>query len=536
MSSLKYLVFGLLVLLAFSCSQYPKNEDIAEQLKEMSGDFNRDSLYQKVYSHNEFQPIWVKAQGVNKKGEALLSYLDEIHLEGLDKKDYLYDEIESLVSEIRETTDPEIHAVLDMMMSNSYWRLARDIDRGRVDPSKINIDWKIDPEAKKTDYYALLLDLDANKTSVQSSLDELKPENFRYDELKVLLKEALENNNGKNTKITFAGKIEPGDQHEAIPQIRKRMIQFQDLKDYNPEDSLLYDNDLEYGIRSFQARHGLNPDGVLGKDFIEAVNYQHDDYITKLKVNLERLRWLPNFVNGKDDKVIVNIPDFYLYYLSGEDTVFQSKVIVGKEYRQTPVFHSKMSYLVFSPTWTLPQTILWEDAIPAIQTDMNYLEKNRMQVLTADGEAVNPEDIEWKDVKEGEFPYMIQQEPGDHNSLGRVKFMFPNDYSIYIHDTPAEAYFEKDERTFSSGCIRIEKPVEFASLLLEDSDWGEEEITKAMKLEDEKNVNLNKNPEVWILYLTVWKDRKGVQVREDVYEGDRKLAEAMGLPVSNDFL
>ncbi|WP_143960075.1 L,D-transpeptidase family protein [Litoribacter populi] len=536
MSSLKYLVFGLLVLLAFSCSQYPKNEDISEQLQGMSGDFNRDSLYQKVYSQNDFQPIWVKAQGVNNKGEELLAYLEEIQFEGLDKKDYLYDEIESLVTEIKETTDPELHAVLDMMMSNAYWRLARDLDRGRVDPTNLNIDWKIDPEVKRTDYYSLLLDLNSNNTSVEKSLNELRPDNFRYNQLKALLKEALEKKNDKNTKISFSGKIEPGDQHEVIPKIRNRMIQFSDLEEYNAEDSLLYDSELEYGIRNFQARHGLNPDGILGQDFFQAINYQHEDYLTKIKVNLERLRWLPNFVDGKDEKVIVNIPDFFLYYLSGEDTVLQSKVVVGKEYRKTPVFYSKMSYLVFSPTWTLPQTILWEDAIPAIQDDLSYLERNRMQVLTLDGEQVDPKDVNWDDVSKEEFPYLIQQVSGDHNSLGRVKFMFPNDHSIYIHDTPADSYFSKDERTYSSGCIRIENPVEFASLLLEDSHWDEEEITKAMKLEDEKNVNLKKNPEVWILYLTIWKDQKGVQVREDVYEGDKKLAEALGLPVTNDFL
>jgi L,D-transpeptidase YcbB len=159
-----------------------------------------------------------------------------------------------------------------------------------------------------------------------------------------------------------------------------------------------------------------------------------------------------------------------------------------------------------------------------------------MQVINNQGEPVDASRIDWKNADKGNFPYMIRQSPGAHNSLGRVKFMFPNDYSIYIHDSPAKALFDKDERTFSSGCIRLEKPQEFASLLLKDSGWDDTEIVQAMDMKSEKNVNLERNPEVWILYLTIWENKDGIQVREDVYGGDRTLAKALSLPVSNYFL
>ncbi|KEO74874.1 L,D-transpeptidase family protein [Anditalea andensis] len=536
MKSTSYLFLFIIVLALYSCGQNPTADEISEQISLMSGDANKDSLYNKVYSQNDFHPIWVKAQGLNSQGEDFLEYLEEVKYDGLDKKDYLFDEIESLVSELSESDDPELHAVLDMMLSNSFIKLSHDLDLGKVDPTKLDMEWKIESEPVGEDYFQLLLDISENNASVSNTLDKLRPDNFRYDQLRALLKGALDEEERETIVLSFEGKIEEGDSHDKIPAIRRKLISIGDLRSYSPSDSNLYDESLAEGVKVFQSRHGLTNDGVLGADFLEAINYNHQDLITKLKVNLERFRWLPNFVEGEGDKVIVNIPDFNLEYISGNDTIFSSRVVVGKEYRQTPVFSSKMSYLVFSPTWTLPTTILWEDAIPAIQKDRNYLTKNNMQVVTTSGEPVDAGNIDWNNVSPSNFSYMIRQTPGSHNSLGRVKFMFPNDYSIYIHDSPAKSLYEKDERAFSSGCIRIEKPKEFASLLLEDSDWDETGIIQAMDMPNEKNVNLDKNPEVWILYLTIWENKEGLQVREDIYGGDKKLAQALSLPVSEYFL
>jgi L,D-transpeptidase YcbB len=536
MKSLNYLILFVISLAFAACGQDPSTEEISEQLSLMSGDANRDSLYNKVYSVTDFQPIWVKAQGLNSQGEDFLTYLEEVKYDGLDKTDYLYDEIESLVDELSTSDDPELHAVLDMMLSNSFLKLSHDLDLGKVDPTKLNMEWKIESEPVGEDYHALLVDISKNNASVSNTLDKLRPDNFRYEQLRAMLKRAMEEEEEEIIVLSFDGKVEQGESHEKIPAIRRKLIHTGDLKSYTPTDSTIYDDRLAEGVRLFQRRHGLNDDGVLGQDFIEAINYSNQDLITKLKVNLERFRWLPNFTEGEGDKVIVNIPDFFLDYISGNDTIFRSRVVVGKEYRQTPVFSSKMSYLVFSPTWTLPNTILWEDAIPAIQRDRGYLEKNKMQVINNQGEPVDASRIDWKNADKGNFPYMIRQSPGAHNSLGRVKFMFPNDYSIYIHDSPAKALFDKDERTFSSGCIRLEKPQEFASLLLKDSGWDDTEIVQAMDMKSEKNVNLERNPEVWILYLTIWENKDGIQVREDVYSGDRTLAKALSLPVSNYFL
>src|SRR5690606_30262102 len=235
---------------------------------------------------------------------------------------------------------------------------------------------------------------------------------------------------------------------------------------------------------------------------------------------MERLRWLPDFSETDKNKVIVNIPDFHLYYMQEKDTVLTSKVVVGKDYRQTPVFKSEMTYLVFSPTWTLPETILWEDAIPSIKNDEGYLKDNNMKVLDLQEKEVNYKKINWRKLENKEdFPYLIRQAPGSSNPLGKVKFMFPNEHYIYIHDSPAQGLFSQDERTFSSGCIRMEKPMEFAALLLKDAeDWDEEKIMEAMTLEEEKKVDLPEHQDVWILYLSIWGKEGDIEIREDVYD------------------
>src|SRR5690606_24802403 len=275
-----------------------------------------------------------------------------------------------------------------------------------------------------------------------------------------------------------------------------------DLDQVEEGSSTTYDQALFEAVKRFQARHGLIDDGVIGADFIKAINYSHQDLLAKVQINMERLRWMPEFDKNENNKVIVNIPDYHLFYIQDEDTVLTSKVVVGKEYRQTPVFRAEMSYLVFSPSWTLPETILWEDAIPAIQKDRGYLAKNNMIVVDYQGNEVNPRRINWRELREAkDFPYAIRQAPGKDNPLGKVKFMFPNDHSIYIHDSPAQYLFSRDDRTFSSGCIRMEKPREFAAILLEGTDWDEEKLMEAMNQEEEDTVNLEEPQDVWILYL-----------------------------------
>ena len=534
----KAVYFILALFIVFSCQQKPSSEEISEVIPTLLAEADTNSTLTAAYKDNNYQPIWVQSGGLNKAGEEFLEELDHIALDGLVKNHYLTEEQLTLLQQVKASKDPQLHAQLDVLLSRSFLQLASDLNRGRIDPADVNIEWKMDRKDPTTDYKEQLLAI-RSRSSVENALEELRPSNAMYDELKALLQQLRETPKAEMSSVTaFEGKIEKGDKHEAVPLIRQKLILLQDLEEGQKNTEQVYDDQLFEAVKKFQRRHGLIDDGVIGADFVAAINYSQQDLISKILVNMERLRWLPDFSESDKNKVIVNIPDFHLYYIQEDDTVLTSKVVVGKDYRQTPVFKSEMTFLVFSPTWTLPETILWEDAIPAIQQDRAYLAKNNMKVLDYQENEVNSRKINWNRLEGKEdFPYLIRQAPGSGNPLGKVKFMFPNEHYIYIHDSPAQALFSRDDRTFSSGCIRMEKPEEFASLLLEDAnDWDSEKIAKAMSQDEEQTVNLKESLDVWLLYLTVWSKDGKLEVREDVYDMDRKLAESLSLSVSEHFL
>lgn len=532
---LRSLYFIAIVTLIFSCNQNPSQTEISQAIDGLTVTLEDDGLAN-VYRENDNKPIWVKSGGLNSYGKKLMDELDEIVFDGLDKADYLDAAIYQDIEVIKESENPEIFAQLDIALSNTFVKLAKDLDIGKINPQALDIEWKMERKVADIDHYEILAGI-ASGDNPAKILDGLRPDNKEYDKLRSQLQELLANDEEENSQpVLFEGKIEKGESHQVIPAIRKKLSFWNEINSESTDQT--YDEELFKSVIAFQKRHGLIDDGILGADFIEAINYSKQDLITKVKVNLERWRWMPNFINSDKNKVIVNIPDFYLYYLEKDDTLLTSKVVVGREFRQTPVFKSEMTYMVFSPTWTLPETILWEDAIPAIAKNQDYLKSHHMKVINNTGEEENPKKINWGKLKEKtDFPYMIRQSPGKENPLGRVKFMFPNEYSIYIHDSPAQSLFDKDERMFSSGCIRMEKPVEFASLLLDDmKDWDAEKINESMGLEAEENIALNKTQEVWILYVSVWQKGDRLAVREDIYDMDKKLAKAMGLEISKYFL
>lgn len=528
----------LILPIAFSCQRSPSSTEIAEVLETFLQDSEMDSILVNAYYENEFRPIWVERGGLKKAGEDYYAELEEIVFDGLIKEDYLTEEQTHLLEAAKASKDPEVHAQLDIAISRSFLKLASDLHVGRIDPAAINIEWKMERKKPIVSYEEVLLSI-ADGGSFNKGMDQLRPKNSLYKELRELLSNQEADGPEEASLVPpFEGKIEKGDRHDAIPSIRKKLFFLKDLKDMQEGEEMVYDEGLFEAVKNFQQRHGLIEDGVIGGDFVTAINYSRQDLISKILVNMERLRWLPDFSETDKNKVIVNIPDFHLYYMQKKDTVLTSKVVVGKDYRQTPVFKAEMSYLVFSPTWTLPETILWEDAIPSIQKDISYLAKNNMKVLDSKENEVNYRNINWTNIEGKEdFPYLIRQSPGSLNPLGKVKFMFPNEHYIYIHDSPAQALFSQDGRTFSSGCIRMENPVEFAAILLEDAeDWDGEKISEAMNQNEEKTVNLKQAQDVWILYLTIWNKNGKVEVREDVYDMDRKLAEALSLPISSHFL
>jgi murein L,D-transpeptidase YcbB/YkuD len=288
-------------------------------------------------------------------------------------------------------------------------------------------------------------------------------------------------------------------------------------------------SDVEFGkqLKMFQNDWGLNPDGVFGKTTLEVLNSVPGMLINKLKVNMERFRWLPLQLTEK--YIIVNIANFELDLIRGTDTLISMRAIVGRECRKTPVFNDRMTYIVFNPSWTVPPTILREDVIPELLKGPEYLAKNNMKLFRNDGSELAYNEIDWSKISIDYFPYIVRQNPGPANALGRVKFMFPNSDNVYIHDTPSRGYFAREDRAISSGCIRVEKPFDLAVLLLSDThEWLPERIRDTMQQDKEETVRLKIPVDVVLIYLTAWTDGKDrIQFRKDVYQIDEMVLEAL---------
>jgi murein L,D-transpeptidase YcbB/YkuD len=296
-----------------------------------------------------------------------------------------------------------------------------------------------------------------------------------------------------------------------------------------------FDADVAAAVQRFQRRHGLTADGIAGRRTVEALDVPVGDRIDQLRVNLERGRWvlheipddfvLVNIAEIPDDFVLVNIAGFRVGLVRDGAMVWFARAQVGKQYRQTPVFAADMRYLVFNPDWTVPPTILAKDVLPAIQKDVSYLERKNMAVFDREGRRLDPAGIDWSRYRGGDFPYIVRQGPGPTNALGLVKFIFPNPHFVFLHDTPSRGLFDREERTFSSGCIRVENPFELCELLLADQEgWDRARIDATIAGGETRTVHLSEPLPVVLIYWTAFVDLGGdLNFRRDVYERDAEV-------------
>jgi murein L,D-transpeptidase YcbB/YkuD len=290
----------------------------------------------------------------------------------------------------------------------------------------------------------------------------------------------------------------------------------------------VFDTALEQGVVAFQDRHNLEADGAIGAQTLAAMNVTVDERIDQIRVNLERLRWVVRDI--EDEFVITNIASFRTYLVRDREIVWSGRSQVGRFYRQTPVFTAKIKYLQFNPTWTVPPGILTKDILPAIQKDIGYLARKNMDLIDRDGKKVDPASVDWSQYRAGRLPpYQFVQRPGPTNALGRVKFIFPNSHFVFLHDTPSKALFERTERTFSSGCIRVENPFVFAELLLNNpGKWNSDSIQKLLDSEKPQNVFLDEPLTVMLLYGTVGAtDMELVRFYNDIYQRDARVLNSL---------
>jgi murein L,D-transpeptidase YcbB/YkuD len=267
----------------------------------------------------------------------------------------------------------------------------------------------------------------------------------------------------------------------------------------------------------------------VGPRTLDALNQPVSARIRQIRVNMERARWVQRDL--PDDFLLVDIAGFRASLVRGGEEVWHSRAQVGRPYRETPLFRADLTYLELNPTWTVPPTVLEEDILPATRRDPDYLSARNIRVLDRRGASLDPGAIDWSTVRARSFPYLLRQDPGPNNALGRVKFMFPNPHSVYLHDTPSKSLFERSQRAFSSGCIRIEDPLTLAELVLDDPQWDRARITREIGTGRTRTLSLARPLPVLLLYWTAEVGDDGrVYFREDLYQRDAKLLQALNAP------
>lgn len=480
-----------------------------------------------LYAQRDFRPAWTR----RSKAAAFISLIARAEEEGLSPADYHWPKLAQMLADLEDSLEPDLQRVeLELLLTDSLLRYAYHLRFGKVDPAALYSHWNLSRAMPGPDT------LDRIQAIVESndpvhSLAEAIPQIPYYKHLKHMLSRyRMTLEKGSWVTISAGPPLKRGMTHPRVGALRERLRPTGELE-YSPvEDPNYFDHRLEVAVSEFQVRHGLAEDGIVGKETLAALNVSLEARIDQLRVNMERARWV--FQNLEDDYLVVNIAAFTASLYRSGTRVWSARTVVGKPFRKTPVFKSKMTYLVFNPTWTVPPTILREDLLPRIRDDPDFLIRQNMKVFDRTGQLIDPYSIAWDVVDPDRIPYTIRQDPGANNAMGKVKFMLPNPYFIYLHDTPSKELFERADRSFSSGCIRVENAVELSELLLDRSQrWDGRAIADVVDNGHTQTVPLTRPLTVLMLYGTTEVDAAGnVYFLNDIYERDRAVLEALDGP------
>ena len=443
----------------------------------------------------------------------LVSVLRNSYEDGLNPSNYQIETLGKFEKKSASLTNNEWIEFDDLLTSNLE-KYIQHLTNGQLNPRKLYRNW--DLKENKIDRNQLLLNIQKSN-SIETEIEKLKPQNYIYKRLKKALKIIDSYPNDDFKKIFIKTKIVSNDSNIAIIPIKKRLIYW---KDMGAKDSLspIYDQKTVEALKRFQKRHGLAVDGIIGKGTIEALNYTKTQRRGQIIANLERWKWFPR--NMGQEYCIINIPDYKLTLIKNKDTLRTHRVIVGRAKRKTPVLSSKLIKVIFNPTWTVPPTILREDMIPEISKNRGYLAKTNIKIYDAKGNRISASNWQLANAKK----YRYVQSPGTFNSLGMVKLIFPNRFSVYLHDTNHRDFFDKSIRSLSSGCIRLDNPFELTEYVLNDpTNWSVEKIIEALKNGKTKEVPIKKEIAIHVLYWTAWSEGNQLIFRDDIYNLDAQL-------------
>ena len=476
------------------------------------------------YREREGRLAWFDKNGeVVPQAQKMLDKVAQAGQEGLDAKRYRVVDFKQRFAALKAARSDTAKLAkeleqTDLALSATYFDYFGDFYRGTIDPrAEKKIDWTVKRNKIKL-YRALQTILkERESTYPYYEFESLHPE---YDALRDALAKmrAVQKQGGWGTVPTVE-KLEPGQSDPAVvPALRKRLLP-------GATGSAEYDPALAQAVRTFQDHHGLKPDGIVGGETLKDLNVSVDDRIDQIIINMERWRWIPKKFG--DRYLLVNIPEYKFHLVDKGKEVFDMRVIVGKKLNSTPIFSDKMEYIVIAPYWNVPMSIVVKEIKGNMLRNPGFLASQNMEIVTRDKAhtVIDAGSIDWANVSETNFKYLIRQKPGPENSLGSIKFIFPNEDDIYLHDTPHDALFNQTQRGFSHGCVRVEYPTKLAEYLLRDQpEWTEEKIRETINGGEEKWVTLKEKLPVYIVYLTAWVDKDGnLNFRDDIYGHDRTL-------------
>ena len=482
----------------------------------------------KIYNNSNFKVVWNKKKNRNDLIESLIKSEEE----GLLPNDYHLVRISKILANTKYSKLRPVDAAnLDMLLTDALMLYSSHLVTGKVEQSQIRSKWDVDINQRPKGIDSLVA-VTLKDNNIKWALQSLKPNHYFYLLMKQNLKKYRDiARNGGWPMIPSVDKLEKGDKDERITIIRKYLEINKDLVSTKVDNDSLFDNALELAVKKFQERHNLTADGIIGKGTLEQMNVSVEDRIEQIRINLERARWVLH--NPEDDFLMVNIAGFKVRRIKNKQEIFSSRVIVGKYHKSTPIFKDTMQYIILNPTWTLPYSIATSETLPKLKKDPGYLAAKHMIIMDRSGKVLNPKKINFHKYSAGNFPFIVRQEAGPWNSLGQVKFIFPNKNSIYLHDTPARSLFKMQDRAFSHGCIRTEDKWGLLMSLMDDPVvWNMDKINEILASGETTRIDLPKPLPIYLLYWTTGVDRKGkVYFIKDVYKRDPAVLKALNLPV-----
>ncbi len=471
------------------------------------------SFLTEFYEARGETPAWTEPKNV----EIALDIIAGVSADGLDPEDFAYSKLRALAGEGHSTD-------LDIQLTANIALIGYVLNNGKTDPTDLDLDGFWDRISGSDPALDLNIALDTGL--LREAVDRLRPASEHYQQLRDALREhrAIAAAGGWPS-VSEGSTLRLNDEGPRVKELTDRLV----ASGYLTTSTDVFDEVVEAGVIAFQSAHGEDSDGLAGNRTIAAMNVSVQQRIDQLRVNLERARWIGDLPAGRH--IIVNIAGYYAAVIENRQPIWTTRVIVGKEYTSTPVFLDEVEYLEFNPTWTAPRSITRNELAPRIIRDRSYLARNGYYLANANGSRVNPNSVNWSSINARNFPYWVVQQPGERNALGRVKFMFPNEHSVYMHDTPNRGLFDRTQRTFSHGCIRTESPLDLAALLLAGQGWDAARIDETIASGNRTRVPLDQTVPVAILYWTADPTPSGVKFYPDIYGRDSDVLAALNRPL-----